>query len=234
MPSYSVADWFFRTSTSVELLSEPRQLCERRFLLLHVVLFSDELANSTDGHEHSQRIRNQRLEPVAFVKRLAARDAIWIAAVEHIKHDDRDANGVGGTLYGGYNFQNGQIVYGAEADVSYNGEDGSAGAGLTGTQGVNGSLRGRVGYDMNPFLIYGTAGVAAADHKIESATDEDSQVAVGYTVGAGVEALVTDNIMARVEYRYTDYASRDFDIDGAKVSRGFDDHSVKVGIGVKF
>lgn len=149
--------------------------------------------------------------------------------------DERDANAVGGTLYGGYNFQNGQIVYGAEADVSYNGEDGSAGgAGLTGTQGVNGSLRGRVGYDMNPFLIYGTAGVAAANHKLESATDEDSQAAVGYTVGAGVEALVTDNIVARVEYRYTDYASRDFDIDGAKVSRGFDDHSVKVGIGVKF
>ncbi len=148
--------------------------------------------------------------------------------------DERDANAVGGTLYGGYNMQNGQIVYGAEADVGYNGEDGSAGAGLTGTQGVNGSLRARVGYDMNPFLVYATGGVAAANHTIESATDEDSQAAVGYTVGAGVEALVTDNIMARVEYRYTDYASRDFDIDGATVSRGFDDHSVKVGIGVKF
>jgi outer membrane immunogenic protein len=148
--------------------------------------------------------------------------------------DERDADAVGGAIYGGYNMQNGQIVYGAEADVGYNGEEGSAGAGLTGTQGVNGSLRARVGYDMNPFLIYATGGVAAANHTIESATDEDSKAAIGYTVGAGVEALVTDNIMARVEYRYTDYASRDFDIDGATVSRGFDDHSVKVGIGVKF
>lgn len=152
--------------------------------------------------------------------------------------DDRDADGVGGALYGGYNMQSGQIVYGAEADIGYNGEEGSAGTSvggaLTGKQGVNGSLRARVGYDMNPFLIYGTGGIAAANHKIESATDEDDKYAVGYTVGAGVEALVTDNIIARVEYRYTDYASRDFNIDGANVSRGFDDHSVKVGIGVKF
>ncbi|MBC7312102.1 MAG: porin family protein [Rhizobium sp.] len=148
--------------------------------------------------------------------------------------DERDADGVGGSLYGGYNMQSGQIVYGAEADIGYSGVEGSAGAVLDGKQGVNGSLRARVGYDMNPFLIYGTGGIAAANHTIESATDEDEKAAIGYTVGAGVEALVTDNIMARVEYRYTDYASRDFDIDGATVSRGFDDHSVKVGIGVKF
>ena len=148
--------------------------------------------------------------------------------------DERDADGVGGSLYGGYNMQSGQIVYGAEADIGYSGVEGSAGTGLDGKQGVNGSLRARVGYDMNPFLIYGTGGIAAANHTIESATDEDEKAAIGYTVGAGVEALVTDNIMARVEYRYTDYASRDFDIDGATVSRGFDDHSVKVGIGVKF
>ncbi|GEO84568.1 MULTISPECIES: outer membrane protein [Alphaproteobacteria] len=148
--------------------------------------------------------------------------------------NSRDADAAGGSLYGGYNMQNGQIVYGAEADIGYNGEKGSAGAGLEGKQGVNGSLRARVGYDMNPFLIYGTGGIAAANHKIESATDKDEKAAVGYTVGAGVEALVTDNIMARVEYRYTDYASRDFKIDGANVSRGFDDHSVKVGIGMKF
>ena len=83
-------------------------------------------------------------------------------------NDGRDADGVGGTVYGGYNMQSGSIVYGGEADLSYAGEDGSAGtdpavAGtIKGTQGVNGSIRGRVGYDLNPFLVYGTAGVAVA------------------------------------------------------------------------
>ena len=55
-----------------------------------------------------------------------------------------------------------------------------------------------------------------------------------YTVGAGVEALVTDNITTRVEYRYTDFGSDTYSLDSGAVSSGYDDHSVKVGIGVKF
>lgn len=150
-------------------------------------------------------------------------------------NDGRDADGIGGTVYGGYNMQSGSIVYGAEADLSYAGEDGSAGAGLKGTQGVNGSVRGRVGYDLNPFLVYGTAGVAVANHELEGNGTNDEKLAAGYTVGAGVETFVTDNITARVEYRYSDYQKRDFDLGtGAAISKGFDDHSVKVGMGVKF
>jgi outer membrane immunogenic protein len=152
--------------------------------------------------------------------------------------DGRDANGLGGSIYGGYNMQSGSIVYGAEADLSYAGEDGSAGTegvtSLKGTQGVNGSVRGRVGYDLNPFMVYGTAGVAVANHELKGGGDSDERLAAGYTVGAGVETFVTDNVTARVEYRYSDYQKRDFDIGGSTVSRGFDDHSVKVGMGVKF
>jgi outer membrane immunogenic protein len=153
-------------------------------------------------------------------------------------NDGRDANGLGGSIYGGYNMQSGSIVYGAEADLSYAGEDGSAGAdggsSIKGTQGVNGSVRGRVGYDLNPFMVYGTAGVAVANHKLENAASNDERLAAGYTVGAGVETFVTDNVTARVEYRYSDYQKRDFDLSTGTVSRGFDDHSVKVGMGVKF
>ncbi|QLF70021.1 porin family protein [Peteryoungia desertarenae] len=149
-------------------------------------------------------------------------------------NNGRDANGLGASLYGGYNMQNGQLVYGAEADIGYNGEDGSAGAGLTGTQGVNGSVRGRVGYDLNPFMVYGTAGLAVANHELEGLGTNDERIAAGYTVGAGVEAFVTDNITARVEYRYSDYQKRDFNLNGTTISRGFDDHSVKMGVGVKF
>lgn len=155
-------------------------------------------------------------------------------------NNGRDAKDLGGTLYGGYNMQNGSIVYGAEADISYNGEEGNAGTqagvagGLTGTQGVNGSVRGRVGYDLNPFLVYGTAGLAVANHELSGAGTDDEKLAAGYTVGAGVETFVTDNITARVEYRYSDYQKRDFNLGGSTISRGFDDHSVKVGMGVKF
>ncbi|THV25657.1 outer membrane protein [Peteryoungia ipomoeae] len=153
--------------------------------------------------------------------------------------DGRDAKGLGGSIYGGYNMQSGSIVYGGEADISYAGEDGSAGSAvgvgdMKGTQGVNGSVRARVGYDLNPVLVYGTAGVAVANHELEGGGTNDERLAAGYTVGAGVETFVTDNITARVEYRYSDYQKRDFNLGGTTVSKGFDDHSVKVGMGVKF
>ena len=145
-----------------------------------------------------------------------------------------NADGWGGGVYGAYNWQSGQIVYGVEGDIGYNKQKGAAGDGLTGEEKVNGSVRGRIGYDLNPFLIYGTAGLAVGDHEVSGAAGSDSKTAVGYTVGAGVETFITNNITARVEYRYTDYQDKNYNIGGASVSRGFDDQSVKVGIGVKF
>ena len=146
---------------------------------------------------------------------------------------DFDNKALGGSVYGGYNMQNGQIVYGAEADAGYSGND-SVSGGVTTKQGINGSLRGRVGYDANPFLIYGTAGVAAARITAEDATSEKTRGALGWTAGAGVETFVTDSITARAEYRYTDLQSKDYALTSGTVNRGYDEHSVKVGLGVKF
>ena len=150
---------------------------------------------------------------------------------------DGDREGAfGGGVFGGYNMQSGKIVYGVEGDLGYNGEEAEAAAGVEGRAGWNGSVRARVGYDLNPFLIYGTAGVALQDNELtdEATGASDNKTAVGYTVGAGVEAMVTDNITTRVEYRYTDFGSEDYDLGATSVSSGYDDHSVKVGIGVKF
>ncbi|MEA3535341.1 outer membrane protein [Rhizobium sp. CC-YZS058] len=146
---------------------------------------------------------------------------------------DRTAAGFGGGLYTGYNMQNGQIVYGAETDINYQDTDVDGDA-RSMKQGVNGSLRARVGYDLNPVLVYGTAGVAAADIKARQNGGSDSKTAIGWTAGGGAEAFVTDNITARVEYRYTDYGSKSFDVPGRNFSSGYDEHSVKVGMGVKF
>jgi len=147
---------------------------------------------------------------------------------------DYDADGFGGGAYAGYNFQTGPIVYGIEADVGYNGQDGETHEGFDAEGGWKGSVRGRVGYDLNPFLIYGTAGVAFQNTKIDDGIGSDERTAVGYTVGAGAETFITNNITARIEYRYSDFAADDYDLGGGTISRGFDDHSVKVGIGVKF
>lgn len=154
----------------------------------------------------------------------------------HGQHDATGSNtaaGFGGGLYGGYNMQSGQIVYGGEADVGYSGQDSSKGN-LRMKQGVNGSLRARVGVDLNPVLLYGTAGLAVGQAKGTVGGASDKNTMVGWTAGAGAETFVTDNITARVEYRYTDYGSKDFRMGGTNVSSGYDEHSVRVGMGVKF
>ncbi|MBB4102713.1 outer membrane protein [Allorhizobium borbori] len=148
---------------------------------------------------------------------------------------DYNARAFGGSLYGGYNLQSGQIVYGPEADIGYSGKDGKSFSGtVKGSQGVNGSIRGRVGYDLNPVMIYGTAGLAASNNEVKDATTSDSRTALGYTVGAGVEGFVTDKITARVEYRYTDYQAKNFDLASGNKKVDLDEHSVKVGVGYKF
>ena len=46
--------------------------------------------------------------------------------------------------------------------------------------------------------------------------------------------MVTENISARLEYRYTDYGKQDFKLNGATYERGFQENTVKVGLGVHF
>ena len=87
---------------------------------------------------------------------------------------------------------------------------------------------------MNPVLVYGTAGVAATNLEVSNGAGSDDNTMVGYTVGAGVETFLTENVTARVEYRYSDYGSDDFNLGGTTVSTGYDDHSVRAGIGLKF
>lgn len=144
-----------------------------------------------------------------------------------------DDKAAGGQLYGGYNMQDGQLVYGGEADIGYSGNDNITG-GVKTKQGVNGSLRGRIGVDTGPVLVYGTAGVAAARLKGSDATTSDTRNALGWTAGAGAETMLTDTISARAEYRYTDYQDKNFNLASGVAERGYDEHSLKVGVGVKF
>ncbi|WP_420408970.1 outer membrane protein [Hoeflea sp.] len=145
----------------------------------------------------------------------------------------QNADAFGGGIYGGYNWQTDQIVYGLEADIGYSGADASLG-GTTAEQGVNGSLRARLGYDINPFMIYATGGLAATNAEVSNAAGSDSNTHFGWTAGAGAEAFVTDTITTRLEYRYSDYESQNYNLGAANVSSGFDDHSVRLGIGMKF
>lgn len=146
---------------------------------------------------------------------------------------DIGADGWSGGAFAGYNFQSGPMVYGVEGDIGYSGADGSFG-GIDGKQTGFGSLRGRIGYAFDPVMIYGTGGLAVSGAKLEDAGGSDSNVHLGWTVGAGAEALITDNVFGRLEYRYSDYGSKDYSLGGGTVSSGFSAHTVNAGIGIKF
>lgn len=88
------------------------------------------------------------------------------------------------------------------------------------------SLRGRLGFDGGSFLPYLTAGLAVAGGEIEGINETH----VGWTVGAGVEFAVADNISVDLLYRYSDYGTAtyngsDFDLTA---------HAVTVGLNFKF
>ena len=147
---------------------------------------------------------------------------------------DVDTDGFMGGLFAGYNLQNGLFVYGIEGDVGYSGVEGSNG--ITETKsGVEGSLRGRMGFAVtDDVLLYGTAGGAAARLKVSDPAGDDSNALYGWTAGAGVDVKLTEQVFGRVEYRYTDFGSSDFNTGSGSQSVDSKGNRVTFGIGMKF
>lgn len=139
-----------------------------------------------------------------------------------------------GGVFGGYNFQDGQLVYGIEGDVNYSDLKGSSAAYSSRTN-VDGSVRGRIGAAVTEdILVYGTAGVAAENQQISVGGARHSRGLIGYTVGAGADVKLTQDVFARAEYRYTDYGAKSFDLPGVGTSIDSSNHRVTVGLGIKF
>jgi outer membrane immunogenic protein len=140
----------------------------------------------------------------------------------------------------GYNFQRGNLVYGVEADLEKSGQKGP-GVGSLGSYHATdvdwqGSLRGRLGLAYDRTLFYGTAGWAFGDVKTNKGFASYSDVRNGWTAGVGVEHMLTTNLSARLEYRYTDFGVGKFgdtsinSIDRSDVNQ----HAVRAGLSLKF
>jgi outer membrane immunogenic protein len=146
---------------------------------------------------------------------------------------DVEGNGIDGGVYAGYDYQWGNFVLGAEGDLIFSGVDGDE-LGVAFDQGLNGSLRARAGIALDQFLLYGTGGAALTQLEVSAPGASDDDTLWGWTLGAGAEAQVWNNVTARVEYRYTDYQDETFTLGGADVDADYSTHSVRAGVGVKF
>jgi outer membrane immunogenic protein len=146
-----------------------------------------------------------------------------------------NTDGFIGGGFAGWNYQDGMFVAGIEADAGYAGLRGSN-AGLTSRSSFDSSLRARIGIAVtDDILIYGTGGGALQNLRVSNAAGSDSNTMLGYTVGAGVDAKITERVFGRVEYRYTDFGSKSFSPGGGAAQRvDTTDNRVMFGIGMKF
>jgi len=129
------------------------------------------------------------------------------------------------------------IVAGIVADIAWADIGGDQDAGdLNYNTNWVGSVRGRLGFDGGAFLPYLTAGMAFANNTIDDTFNgfEDTQTHIGWTVGAGVEFAVADNVSLDLQYRYTDYGSKDYDLNIPDQSFGLTTHAVTAGVNFRF
>lgn len=114
----------------------------------------------------------------------------------------RPTSGFLGGITAGANWQTGQAVFGAEADLDY-GDIGRTDFASRYDERWLGTIRGRIGYAFGRFVAYGTAGLAwTAASYADNLGRSAHNAHLGWTVGAGLEAAVTDTISLKAEYLY--------------------------------
>ncbi len=156
-----------------------------------------------------------------------------------------------GGLQGGADYQFApNWVIGAEAEYSWiGGNNGNVifpnGSVYTNNQRGLGSVTGRVGYTWGPGLLYVKGGYAFADNNESVVTGAGVPVAFGltgdrsngWTVGAGLEYMFTQNWSGKVEYQYYNFGNSSFTAPANLAPFGSfrtDDHVVKAGINYRF
>jgi outer membrane immunogenic protein len=131
----------------------------------------------------------------------------------------------------GYNWQNGQFVFGGETDLQISSADDTF-APWKFSNPWFGTLRGRIGYAMNNILVYGTGGLAYADLKGELSGLTETKTELGWTLGLGMEVGLTPNWSAKVEYLYMDLGSRAFSVTGT--DNGLSANVLRLGVNYHF
>jgi outer membrane immunogenic protein len=149
----------------------------------------------------------------------------------------------GGTigLLGGYNWSTHGFLVGVEGDAKIARISGSAIAGgndIEQNLRWMGTMRVRAGVLAAPaLLIYGLAGVSAADITLRGAVlggGKADELFLGLQVGGGAEVKLTEQWSLRAEYTYTNFAKEQAGSVGS--SNNFDPsiHAIQAGIVYRF
>jgi high affinity Mn2+ porin len=162
-----------------------------------------------------------------------------------------DSSNAFGSLYGGvqigYNYLlPSRILLGVEADISFpyflEGSDvvstrATAQGAATETVDFVSTLRGRVGYAFDHWMIYGTGGLTWLQGRFGESpgtvSEEDvrRRIHTGWSVGAGAEVPVAPNWTARLEYIYGQFGGAIVSFpSGTRFESTMDEHSFRLGV----
>jgi outer membrane immunogenic protein len=174
----------------------------------------------------------------------------------------------------GYNWLSNRLLLGFEGDFQITGEKASAqttatfgpipfaDSTLTATATTSNewkfpwfaTIRGRVGYTADDWLLYGTGGAAVGRAQFStttaatlvktapnpftlsaSTTDSEAKTRWGWALGAGVEKMLGSNFSAKFEYLYLDFGSYTFLAgSGSDTSVRLRDHILRLGLNYRF
>jgi outer membrane immunogenic protein len=154
--------------------------------------------------------------------------------------------GVLGGGHVGYNWQASNWVVGVEGD--FLGSDAKGSNVLAGIGTIldvekirsTASARLRAGYTNGSYLLYATGGAVWADfdHQRPLQATGASTTLHGWTVGAGIEAMLLANWTARLEYRYIGYDRHNFPVPsiavGSDLLENVRSQQVLLGLSYKF
>jgi outer membrane immunogenic protein len=106
------------------------------------------------------------------------------------------------------------------------------------------AVTGRIGYAANDWLFYAKGGGAwmhvtytedlLVVGGVTSATQAISDNRNGFTVGAGIEFGLVENITGKIEYDFYDFGSKNYNFGITPVSVSSNLHTLTVGINYKF
>lgn len=159
--------------------------------------------------------------------------------------DSSDAFNLSGGLVGGtigYNYQVGQLVWGAEGDIDWSNIKGTTNTFCSlGCETRNtwlATARGRLGYAADRFMPYITGGAAFGD--IRTSTPGfagNTTTNIGWTLGGGVEVALGGNWTAKAEYLYVDLGNFNCGVGcGPAAANNVSFHSniVRAGVNYRF
>jgi outer membrane immunogenic protein len=148
-----------------------------------------------------------------------------------IENNPTRPNGVAGGFEAGFNWQNGNLIYGGEADSFSAANDTFAP-----WQFSNpwfGTARGRVGIAANSVLLFGTAGLAYGELTgTSSGNPSESRASLGWVVGLGAEVSFAQHWSAKAEWLYFNLDDRRFSVTAA--NNGLAANLIRLGLNYHF